>query len=57
MNGLFVNEDLNFEWTIDLQISSHKNKGYEQNLTRRKKGPTPIKGFIKLYQLFTEKWL
>ena len=39
MNGLFVNEDLNFEWTIDLQISSHKNKGYEQNLTHRKIGP------------------
>jgi len=56
-NGLFVNDDLHVDWAIDLQISSHKNKGYEQNLTHRKKGPKPIKCFIKLYQLFTGKWL
>jgi len=30
MNGLFVNLDLNVECAIDLQISSHKNKGCEQ---------------------------
>ena len=51
-----MNEDLNSVCAIDQQISSHKNKGYEQNLTHRKKGPKPIKGFIKLYKLITEKW-
>ena len=46
MNGLFVNLDLNVECAIDLQISSHKNKGYEQNLTHTHT-QTKTKDFIK----------
>jgi len=44
-NGLFVNDDLHVDWAIDLQISSHKNKGYEQNLKHRKKRTQTNKRF------------